>query len=395
MCCRPQPIVIKTFGEFSIRWGERVIAKTDNRSKKVWLLLEYILHHRGCRISQEELTALLWPGQDSTDPRLITSLKTLLFRARECLDRLEFPDSRHMILRKDGYCCWNPQLAVQTDADDFANLVIAVKSTNAPEEKLDLTLRAMSLYKGRYLGGLLEETFAKQAADRYESMYLYCYNAAIEILAGEERYDQILHLSQHAIEMCPQQEIGYYNEICALIEKGEDSRALAVYYQVIDSFYNLYRKTPSDNLRKLYRSIKRADNGIEPDLSVVKEKMNGGHSHSMRCEYDTFRLLYLQYAAYAAGRKGKRCYLLLLTVATPENDGTLPAPKLLDQTLALLESNLQKTLSKGDLYTRYSLTQFLAIATFNSEEELALCKQKLLRSLPDRGIAVTFLAEKV
>ena len=396
MHCETEPIIIKTFGGFSIRRGDCIIAASDNRSKKIWKLLEYIVHHRSRRISQQELLELLWPGKDGNDPRLVSSLKTLLCRVRDTLDQLEFADSRRMILRKEGSCFWNPDLAVQIDADDFGALIAQVKSTDDPEEKLNLTLRVMSLYKGRYLGGSGgEEAWVKQSADRYETMYLYCYNAAIQILAGEERYDQILSLSRHAIEMCPRQEICYYNEICALIEKGENGQALAAYHRVMDYFYQVYRKTPSDNLRKLYRSIERADNGIEPDLAVVREKMNVGRARSVRCEYDTFRLLYLQYCNFAASRKGKRCYLILLTVATAQNDGSVPPPRQLDPALALLETNLQEVLSKGDLYTRYSLTQFLALATFQSEEELSRCRSRLLRGVSDNEIQVTFLAERV
>ena len=58
MHCETEPIIIKTFGGFSIRRGDCIIAESDNRSKKTWKLLEYIVHHRSRRISQEELLEL-------------------------------------------------------------------------------------------------------------------------------------------------------------------------------------------------------------------------------------------------------------------------------------------------------------------------------------------------
>ena len=396
MCCENEAIVIRTFGGFSICRGERIIAESDNRSKKLWTLLKYILHHRNRRITQEELLGLLWPGKDPSDPRLVSTLKTLLCRVRDTLDQLEFADSRRMILRKEGCCFWNPEIAARIDTDDLEALYAGVRSTDDPEEKLNRTLRAMSLYKGRYLSGNgSDETWAKQSADRLEAMFLHCYNAAIEILTGAERYDLVLSLSRHAIEMCPHQELCYYNEICALIEMGEDREALAAYHRVMDYFYRVYRRTPSDNLRKLYRSMSRTDSGIEPDLTIVRERLSMGKAQLMRCEYDTFRLLYQQYCNTAAGKKAKRCYLILLTVTTPQNDGALPPSKLLDQVLSLLESNLQAILSRGDLYTRYSLTQFLALAVINSEEKLDRCKSKLLRGIPCEEIQVTFCAERI
>ena len=55
-----EPIIIKTLGGFSIRRGEILLSETDDRSKKIWKLLEYMVHHRSRTVSKEELSRLLW-----------------------------------------------------------------------------------------------------------------------------------------------------------------------------------------------------------------------------------------------------------------------------------------------------------------------------------------------
>ena len=47
-------------GEFSLSLGRETINDSDNRSRKVWLLLAYMIYFRNRTISQEELIDLLW-----------------------------------------------------------------------------------------------------------------------------------------------------------------------------------------------------------------------------------------------------------------------------------------------------------------------------------------------
>ena len=54
-----EPISIRTFGEFSLRAGDHQISDNDNRARKNWLLLSYLLCHRGLIVSQKRLISLL------------------------------------------------------------------------------------------------------------------------------------------------------------------------------------------------------------------------------------------------------------------------------------------------------------------------------------------------
>ncbi|MBQ8381867.1 MAG: winged helix-turn-helix domain-containing protein [Clostridia bacterium] len=394
MLSETEPLIIRTFGEFSIRQGDNIISESDNRSKKLWKLLQYVVHNRNRRISREELLTLLWQEHSGREDQT-SSLKTLLCRVRNALDRLNFEESRRVILLQDGGYIWNPRLPVKIDTEDFLELAERAKTTDLPEEKLNAALRAMALYKGRYLSGkYADEPWAREAADHYETQYLYCYNAAVEILAGEGRYDQIVFLSRHAMEIDPGQESFYYNEISALIAKGEGKEALSAYDRAMDRFYQVYRQTPSDRLRNLYRNLRRVDNGIEPDLSIVREKLDADRADRViRCEYDTFKLLYRQLAGTGSG--GTDRYLILLTVVSPDRREELPAANVLERALAALEDSLLENLAPGDVYTRYSLTQLLVLAAFPDEDGLTYCLSKLLRAIPAHEAGLAFRTEKL
>lgn len=398
MLSESEPIIIRFFGTFAIQQGENTVSETDNRSKKLWKLLEYIVQNRGRQIPQEELLQLLW-SENSMGDNPMSSLKTLLHRARNTLDQLDFEESRHLILQHGGAYYWNPRLPVQIDTDEFEAAAERTKKIDLPDEKLNSALRAMALYKGPYLGGKYNgEAWADVPGKRYQELYLFCYNTAIEILAGEARYDEIIFLSRHALEIDPSEELYYYNLISALIEKGAWDEALAAYEEVLDLFYHTYRKTPSDRLRSLYRGIVRSDNSVEMDLSIIREKMDEEwESGPLSCEYSTFKLLYEMKCHQERGETP--CYLILLTVTSMNREEPIPAERHLDRALAQLERLLSLSLSQGDVYTRYSLTQMLAIATLPDEDALFALLKKIQHTFKYNNLScpveVAFKAELV
>ena len=54
---------IDMLGEFSLQCGQARICDSDNRSKKVWMLLAYLICSRGRVVPPKELVELLW-GDD-------------------------------------------------------------------------------------------------------------------------------------------------------------------------------------------------------------------------------------------------------------------------------------------------------------------------------------------
>ena len=60
---------VQMLGRFSLRIGNRELNDSDNRSRKVWLLLAYMIYCRNRPISQDELVGLLWKDEEgSTNP---------------------------------------------------------------------------------------------------------------------------------------------------------------------------------------------------------------------------------------------------------------------------------------------------------------------------------------
>ncbi len=362
------PLRIQFFGTFTITYGDKSISEGDNRSKKLWKLMQYIVVNRDRHIPQEELIALLW-GEDCTGDNPMSSLKTLLHRVRNTLDQLEFGESRRIILQRSGTYYWNTALPCMIDTEEFEQAAANMEKTPDSEEKLNYALKAMALYKGHFLGNKYNEPWAKEPCDRYQAIYLTCYENAIDLLSKEKRFDEIIFLSQHALEIDSSQETYYYFLISALIKKADYQKALKTYEDVLNLFYNTYRKTPSDRLRSLYRSIVKSTNSVEMDIAIIQEKLCADCiCGPIFCEYDTFKMLY-ELKRSSSKLIPKPTYLILLTISGMGNV-KVPAGKHLDRALTQLGDLLGASLHPGDVYTRYSVTQLLAIAQMEDEDSL-------------------------
>ena len=77
---------VRMLGGFTLSRGETTL-EVSGRSRKLYLLLAYLIRGRTRDIPYEELGELLWPGA-GLDAGARGALKTLLHRARTALNSL-------------------------------------------------------------------------------------------------------------------------------------------------------------------------------------------------------------------------------------------------------------------------------------------------------------------
>ena len=73
----PKPLKIQMLGGFSLSTPSARVSDGDNRSKKVWLFLAYMIYRRGQSIGVQDYIDLLWGSEDGgSNPA--NALKTIL-----------------------------------------------------------------------------------------------------------------------------------------------------------------------------------------------------------------------------------------------------------------------------------------------------------------------------
>lgn len=138
---------VTMLGEFSIRAGEQIITDSDNRSKKVWLLLAYLICRGSRPIPAKELIDLLW-GDDPSSSNPENALKITLHRARALLDQL-WPSAGHQLIiyRDNGYI-WSSTCPLTLDTDAFTQH--CQPHSGSDDETLASYLKALDFYRGNF-----------------------------------------------------------------------------------------------------------------------------------------------------------------------------------------------------------------------------------------------------
>ncbi len=331
-----EKIQIKMLGEFTITYGDNVVSDSDNRSKKVWTLLEYLIAFHNKDISQAALIDLLWSDEKSDDP--FNSLKTLLHRARVLLDKLEYPNSKMILHRRDSYS-WNNSLPFEIDIEVFDNLC---KEVTAPElsdgERQVLYEKALDMYKGEFLPKNNSDSWAISLATHYQNAYTNLVYDYCELLAGQAAYERIIEVCNTAVTFDPYDERLHYLLIDALYRSGQQKKSIQQYQAVISMFYDKFGLTPSKELTNLYQEIVKTENATEIDLNVIQNDLREHNAvrTAYQCEYSVFQNLY-RIEARAAARSGLSVFLCLITLSsTARKDAAAHTTKKSDRSHVVL-----------------------------------------------------------
>ncbi|HWQ59079.1 MAG TPA: BTAD domain-containing putative transcriptional regulator, partial [Clostridia bacterium] len=215
---------VNMLGEFSIVCGERKVDDQSSRSKKVWTLIQYLIANRMKDISQNDLIEVLWPeGSEIGDPA--NTLKTIVHRARQAMDTLEFEDGKNIILYRSGTYAWNNDLTVEVDAEEFLSCCdVAERATG--DKKLAHLMRALSYYRGDYLPKASFEAWAMPLGSYFRTRYIQAVHEAVAMLTQAGRYGDIISLCRRASVIDPYDESVHFALIQALVATGAQQEAM-------------------------------------------------------------------------------------------------------------------------------------------------------------------------
>ena len=367
---------IRMLGGFSIRWGETELSDSDNRMRKVWLLLAYLIYRRTV-VTPEEVTTLLWDGEEEhANPS--GSIKTMFYRARTLLNRLGENAGQTLILRRDGGYLWNPEIPSTLDVAEFDTLC-QTSATREGAEKLALQRQALSLYQGDLLPKLSAESWVVPIAAYYHRLYLELAESVLTQLEEMELWKDCAQLVSGALQVEPYSEDFYCHLMRAKIALGDQSGAAAAYETMSELLFSHFGVMPSEQSRSLYRLATRSAGAGVTHIGSARELLREAEepTGAMFCEYDFFRVLY-QAQARAIVRSGDSIHIALLTVNG--RHGETLARRSLDRAVENLKQTLIGNLRQGDIITQCSISQFLIMLPQANYENSCMVCDRLVRA---------------
>jgi DNA-binding SARP family transcriptional activator len=365
---------IRMLGGFSLRLGDKEINDSDNRSKKVWLLLAYMICARSHPITQDELIDLLW-GDEESSSNPVNALKTMFHRVRSMLDGLGEGEGHRLIVRREGSYAWNPDVSFTLDIEDFEAVCAEAESAADDRARLAKYLKAMDLYKGDFLPRLGAEAWVVPKSAWFHELFVRSANVTAELLEGEGRMVECSDLCQRAVELEPYSEELYTHLIRALLAQDRNREAVNIYRAMSDLMYDNFGVTPSEEINGLYREALNSINDREVSLGTVREQLSEPSSVSgaLMCDYDLFKIIY-HAQARSVSRSGDAVHIGLLSVSGIEDK------QLSKQSLDVCMENLQNlicsSLRKGDVASRCSVSQYvILLPQANYENSCMVCER--------------------
>jgi DNA-binding SARP family transcriptional activator len=339
--------------------------------------LEYLIAHRDRTVTQEELIGTLWPMDDIDDA--VNTLKTLLHRVRALLDGLEIGNSKQLVRYHRGTYSWSPSIECTVDAEEFVRLC---KQANDPEssrdESIKIFTRALEIYRGRFLPNHVHEPWVASLDANYHSLYTEAVYALTDIFQDMGRMADVAAICRKAVALDPYNEEMHIRLIRALVDSGETQSAISHYNYITELFYNGFGITPSKELTSIYSELIKTTRVRELNLNAIKDdlretEVDGG---CLFVEYEFFKIIY-RLEARSEARTGQVVYLALITVTDPT--GERPALKTLKKSMDKLKDTISQSLRRGDVFTRFSVSQYLVMLPSATLEDGQSVTKRIVR----------------
>ena len=367
---------VQMLGQFTLRYGDRTISDSDDRSRRVWSLLAYMLYNHGRSFAQEELIHLYWSnGEKSADPG--NALKSIFHRIRTALDKLQPGLGRLLIRRKAGRYFWNNVMPLSRDTEDFEAHFHAAEAAGDDDVRLAEYQAALALYAGDPLPRMTDEIWTIPIVAYYHSLYTRAAAGAIELLEKQERTAEAVALCRRAIHIEPYQEDLYEHLMRGLLRTGDMKGAMSVYEEMSELLFAHFGVMPSETLRTLYRQATRTVNDRTLTMDEVCSQLAepAPHGGAMVCEYDFFKILY-RAEARSIARNGHSANICLLSVSG--KDGEMLARRSLDPAMNNLQVLVQNNLRRGDVIARCSISQYIILLPQANYENSRMVADRLV-----------------
>lgn len=351
------------FGEFSISYGENTISEHSKRSKKLWLLLQYLIIHHNRAIAQSELIDILSGEEEGANPA--SALKTQIHRLREILSELQCGDN--VIVCTNGAYSINPEIELAIDAEEFENSFKNASSAEDTDERMRLILSAINLYTGDFLSKSAYESWVVPLTTYYRSVYSKAVRMALEMLNKAGKLHDIISICSKASAIIPYDEFIHYNHIKALAELGEVDIAHQQYEAVTALMMNKFGIAPSKELVELHDTALKAQSNTQATIDSVVDDLLEQQlvPGAFFCDYQIFKHLFqLEYRD--AQRTGISINICLLSVC--DTDGEIPSQNPLNKAMQRLQDCISRSLRGSDIFARYSVSQYV-IMLFNTNEQ--------------------------
>lgn len=364
---------VRMLGDFSLKYKGRTISFERNILTKTNQLLQILLEAGAEGVSRAQLLKDLFGREEVTNPA--NSLRATVFRLRKLLLAAGLPEDDYVKIKKGRYY-WTNHIPVQLDTVEFERYANAAQSELNADRRLDYLQNACDIYQGEFLPQLQGEEWAVILNIRYKDVFTKCMKELCTELKKREAYEQLYECAEKAVKLYPFEEWQIW-QIDSLIAQKRHKEAVKLYGDTEKFFFEELGITPSEKMLEcmnlLAKQIENNVDGIYDIKKSLREKENSKGAYY--CNYPSFAESY-RFIKRVIERTGQAAHLMLCTMLDTKGH-PLEKSERLEAFSEELRNAIRSSLRRGDLFTKYSVNQYLILLLEINQEDCEIVKERI------------------
>ena len=375
---------------FSITVGDEKLDLGSNSKANFLKLTEIVLLRGMGGVSKRDLIDGIFGHKSLLDEN--NSLNNLLHQARTQLKKAGMPGRKIIDGKRGVYAPENnPDYEYILDVQEFEDVCLKAKSEKKDDKKLYYYQKAFGIYGGELLPEFATDYWVILESVRLKRLYDDVVDFLGKHYKEAEDFEALFDLYDKANKIYPDN--GWQIEmIDALILRKEYKTAYelytkcAHYYQdelevpIPDALRSCYERLSdnvrvvTDDIRQIQANIIRKDEKLKSEMGTRK---NGAYLWPYTSYIDVYHVLRRNLE-----RRGSSIFMMLCTLVDYEGKPIQNQEKL-NARAEILQQSLSEGLRKGDVYTKYSSSQYLILLIGTKREDCAIISQRLSRRVKE------------
>ena len=360
------------FGGMAIEYDGHLLTFPRSAGAKFIQLLALLLLSGQKGIAKSELIGTLYNVEDGIN--LNRNLNNVIYRLKKQLIAAGLPEEEYIVL-KNGRVFFTSSFPLDVDVVRFQEAVLEAGNLSG-EERRHLLEKALHLYSGEVLPEFAAELWAIQKRQECKNMHDRAVRELGELLRNAGDFTGARKLYRRAAKLYPFD--GWQvMEMDCLITMKDFNEAFVVYNETAKQYSEELGLPPGEELLERLHTMERQMLHPVGSFSEIRKVLDQAEDTGpYYCYYPSF-LDSCQILARIAERSGISIYLLLCTLTEKSGKEFTDGEKL-DTQMEKLKEVIKKTFRKGDLFTKYSKSQYLIILNGTEMENSIQAFDRLL-----------------
>lgn len=327
-------------------------------------------------MAREAVIEELYGREDISD--VANNLRVTIHRLKKILADAGLPKHEYIEAEK-GIYRWSAPMETEVDAHVFSKLVEQAGAVTDKKEKIELLRAACQMYGGDLLPELSGDDWILIEGISYKKKYASALKELCGLLMGQGEYEETLRLCAQACEIYPFDEWQAIRIEC-YIAMNRYKEAMQEYEDTATMLFDELGVSPSEEMLQQFEVLSSRMNYKPQVLKEIKLRLDEGlkDSGAYYCHLPGFRDNY-RLVARIIERNGQSVYLMLCSIMNGKGQPMEDGEKL-DVMMQELHRSVKQSLRSGDVFTKYSASQFLVLLVGTNKENCSVIYDRIQRA---------------